>query len=295
MPARASRRAELQAAGWDCAADLREARELGARAAVIATNTGRHEADALEALSLGLDVLVEKPLAVDSAASRRIASAAAASGRKAFVGCVLRFSPSLLEFRGRLPAFGPVTSVDIVCRSYLPDWRPGRDYRESYSARADEGGVLRDLIHEIDYAGWLFGWPRSVLGLVERTGSLGIESDDRASLEWTAPGGARVKIALDYLTRSPSRRISAVGPAGELVWDKIAGAVETRRSGAAVERAVFDEDAAGRFTAQAAAFLSAVSGGGAGVLATLEDGVRALTICDAARRATATRREESLS
>ncbi len=39
-----------------------------------------------------------------------------------------------------------------AAQSWLPDWRPDRDYRESYSARLDEGGVLRDLVHEIDYA-----------------------------------------------------------------------------------------------------------------------------------------------
>lgn len=295
MPARASRREELRAGGWRCAADLSEAAKLGASAAVIATNTGRHEADALEALSLGLDLLVEKPLAVDAPAARRVAAAAERGRRLAFTACVLRFSPSLREFRRRLPALGTVSSVAIECRSYLPDWRPRQDYRQSYSARPDEGGVLRDLIHEIDYAGWLFGWPLAVAGRVERTGELGIASDDRAELAWTAPGGARVEVRLDYLTREAVRSMAARGSGGELVWDKIAGTVESRPAGAAVEREVFAETQSDWFLSQAKAFLSAVAGGDADGLATAEDGARALAICDAARRATGTRREETLS
>ena len=50
-------------------------------------------------------------------------------------------------------------SAHVSCQSWLPDWRPGRDYRESYSARADEGGALRDLVPELDYATALLGRP----------------------------------------------------------------------------------------------------------------------------------------
>ena len=42
--------------------------------------------------------------------------------------------------------------------SYLPGWRPGTDYRQSYSAqRRLGGGVLLDVIHEVDYAAWVLG------------------------------------------------------------------------------------------------------------------------------------------
>ena len=43
---------------------------------------------------------------------------------------------------------------------YLPDWRTNADYSKSYSASFEMGGgVLFDLIHEIDLAVNLMGQP----------------------------------------------------------------------------------------------------------------------------------------
>ena len=146
VPVRASRLMELRRHGFQTAENLAAASKLGAKACVIATDTGRHLRDALTALDLGLDILVEKPLANDAAQAREIAQAASKRRRKAYVACVLRFSESLNQFRKLLDKPGRLHAVAVECRSYLPDWRPGRRYKESYSARASEGGVLRDLI-----------------------------------------------------------------------------------------------------------------------------------------------------
>ena len=111
--------------------------------------------------------------------------------------------------RDLLPQIGAVHAVRVECQSYLPDWRPGSDYRESYSARADEGGVLRDLIHEIDYATWLFGWPVAVTARYGNTGRLGIAAEEWAELAWEAPADVEVSMRLDYLTRPPRRVMRA--------------------------------------------------------------------------------------
>ena len=134
------------------------------------------------------------------------------------MACALRFDSSLLLFRKHLTEIGRIRSVRIECQSFLPEWRPGTDYRNAYSARADEGGVLRDLIHEIDYAIWIFGLrPRSCpLG---KPGLLGIESDEFADILWEAPSGASVSIRLDYLTRIPRRKCVPVEILG--IWSGI--------------------------------------------------------------------------
>ncbi len=167
----------VQAAGCMAVPSLDDAIRLGARFCIIATDTGRHALDGIEAAEWGLHLLVEKPLATDATEARRLCARAAAS-RKIFVGCVMRFSKSLNTFREMLNSIGRVNPVRIECQSYLPDWRPARDYRESYSARPDEGGVLRDLIYEIDYAGWLFGWPCALQAKVKNLGRLGINADE---------------------------------------------------------------------------------------------------------------------
>jgi predicted dehydrogenase len=119
-------------------------------AAIVATDTAHHLADAIELIRAGCNVLIEKPLAASRDGLVELESAAAAHRREVFTGCCLRFHPGLQKFRQLLPQLGSVHHVRVECSSYLPDWRPSADYRRSYSASVEQGGVLRDLIHEID-------------------------------------------------------------------------------------------------------------------------------------------------
>ncbi len=128
---RQTRRAELAQAGRVVAATLDEAVRLGVTSCIVATETGRHCEDAVAALERGLDVLVEKPMAVDAAQASALAQRAQALSRKLFVGCTLRFSESLGLFKQQLPQIGRLHTVRIECQSYLPQWRPGRRYQES--------------------------------------------------------------------------------------------------------------------------------------------------------------------
>jgi predicted dehydrogenase len=290
VPVRAERVAALRTAGWRTASTLAEAAAQGATRAAIATDTGRHAADAREALGLGMDVLVEKPLATTAAEARTVVDAAARLGRPVHVGCVLRGADSLATFRAWLPDLGSLHRVEVTCGSYLPDWRPGRAVEASYSARAEEGGVLRDLIHEIDYAGWLFGWPSSLQAHVRNLGRLGIASEELADLQWTTREGALVSISLDYLSRPPRRWMRAYGTGGTLAWDGIAGTVQWWPAPAGAPRDVRKAHTADElFAAQARAWLD--PGRAPDRLAAGDDGVLALAVCDAARLASERRAE----
>ena len=294
IPMHPERVAQMQAAGHSTARDLDHARRLGAPLCIIATDTSRHVQDGVAALERGFDVLVEKPLAADLQGARALSLRASALGRRLFVGCVLRFSESLNTFRQLLETVGCLHMVRIECQSYLPDWRPGRPYRDSYSARADEGGVLRDLIHEIDYAGWLFGWPRSVQARIQNLGRLGIEAEELAELTWELPEGGLVSMTLDYLTRPSRRRLRASGEQGTLEWDGIAGTVAVALAGEEPQLLRSNQTRDELFLAQDRAVIEACGGRSDPRLATADDGVRALAVCEAAQRANASRREEAV-
>jgi len=293
IPLRPERRAELRASGFETADDLAQAFSMGARACVIATDTGRHASDGLAALELGMDAFVEKPLAARAEDTRALLGAAARLDRKLFVACPLRFSDSLNRFRAMLPRVGALHAVRVECRSYLPDWRPGRPYRESYSARASDGGVLRDMIHEIDYAGWLFGWPDDVSATLGNTGRLGIESEEWAELAWTS-AGASVTVGLDYLTRTRKRGIVAHGEAGTLEWDAIEQSVTLRVPGAAADRSVSAQTREELFGSQSRAFVGARTGKPDERLAAGREGFLALAVCDAARASAGSGRREAV-
>ena len=295
IPVRPERSRRLEADGVSCVKDWENALQQGITHAVIATDTGRHVEDGMAAVGCGLDVLIEKPLSMNAREARTLCARATQLNRRLFVGCVLRFSESLSQFRGWLKEIGRLHAVRIECRSYLPDWRPGRDYHDSYSSRADEGGVLRDLIHEVDYAGWIFGWPKTIQARLRNLGRLGIAAEEMADLMWESAEGATISIGLDYLTRPTRRQMIASGERGTLEWDGVAQTVRLAVAGSPIQELKSSQGRDGMFLAQARAFLQA--DGDADLdcrLATGEEGVRALAVCDAARRASANLREEQV-
>lgn len=289
IPARPESFGELQRLGFATASSLREL--VGkARLVIVATETSRHLADGLQALDLGFDVLMEKPLACDASEGRRLVDAARASARTLLVGYNLRFCDSLLRFRQRLHELGAIHSVHVECRSYLPDWRTGRDYRSMYSARAREGGVLLDLSHEIDYTGWLFGWPAALSALLVNTGRLGIAEEEAAHLRWITEPGTVVTLELDYLSR-PSRRVMrAAGEKGTLEWSGTDGSVTFSGADGKVEHHQSPQTRNEMMAKQLEACLSGWAEH-ATTPATALDALRTLAVIDAARRSAASQVE----
>lgn len=100
-----------------------------------------------------------------------------------------------------------VISVRSISSSYLPDWRPGQDYRKTYSAHKDMGGgVSIDLIHEWDYLTYLFGWPEKVQSMIGRKSKLEIDSDDYA-VYIAEYANMIAELHLDYFGRKTIREI----------------------------------------------------------------------------------------
>ena len=295
IPVRRERRGELKQAGFKSCRSLEEAATMGAKLVVVATDTNRHALDSKKALTLGCHVLIEKPLAGTMSDAEAILSAAQQAPRSSiFVGCVLRFSESLNIFRAWLPRLGKIHTVRIECQSYLPNWRPERPYRDSYSARSNEGGVLRDLIHEIDYAGWLFGWPDTIQAKIRNLGALQIAAEETADLLWETRSRTIVSINLDYLSRPPMRRMQANGENGVLEWNGISGVARFVGVEGQTEEFASSQSREDMFVAQARAIVQACEGKLDGRHATLTDGIRAIAICDAARVASQNRREASI-
>ncbi len=103
-----------------------------------------------------------------------------------------------------------IISVRSISSSYLPDWRPGQDYRDTYSAHKDMGGgVSVDLIHEWDYLTYLFGWPERLYSLIRKKSELEIDSDDIAVYiaEYL---DKIVELHLDYFGRKTIREIQII-------------------------------------------------------------------------------------
>lgn len=196
---------------------------------VVANETSRHleTLDALVSAGHRGAVLVEKPLFLHAVPAR----AYPFSGLH--VAYNLRFHPALQALRASL-AGDRIITVQAYVGSYLPHWRPGMDYRQSSSARkAQGGGALRDLSHELDYLAWLFGSFTRLAAIGGRRGDLEIDSDDSWSVLMETRQNIMLTLQLNYLDRVPRREMTVVGVARSYRLDLTAGYLDldsTRQS-----------------------------------------------------------------
>jgi predicted dehydrogenase len=199
---------------------LAQALAIGIDLAVLASPSDQHAATLLPLLAAKVPTFVEKPVVTGAADADKIAWLSDTAPTQ--VGCVLRFLPSLQLLKewiesGRL---GRIVRAGFEVGQYLPDWRPGQNYRTSYSADPDRGGgVVLDLVHEIDLACWFLGNDLTLAGAWgAQLSHLDIRSEDTATLILLAAGGAQASVQLDYVSRTPVRRLTIVGDEGTATW-----------------------------------------------------------------------------
>jgi predicted dehydrogenase len=196
--------------------------------AVIASPNHLHREQLERALEAGCDVLVEKPLATASEGMDGTLARARAEGRVVGVGNNLRFVEAIERARQILEEgmLGLVIRARADFGFDLRAWRPGRDFRDSYSARPEQGGgVLLDAIHEFDYLYWLFGDVRRVCCIAGSRSSLGLEVEDVACAVLDFSAGVVAEVALDYASGVYRRGFEIVGEEGVATWRWGDGAV----------------------------------------------------------------------
>lgn len=179
---------------------------------IIISNPTACHAYTIDALKdLGKPLFIEKPV-FESTNHDEIVSEVNRRGILTYIACNLRFLDSI-EFLKKYIADNPakrINEVNVYCGSYLPEWRPGTDYRKSYSAIPElGGGVHIDLIHEIDYVYWLFGKPDAVRSICRNVSSLGIRAVDYANYAMIYPGFV-ASVVLNYYRRDYRRTLEVV-------------------------------------------------------------------------------------
>jgi len=233
-------------------------------AALICTPPASHVALARSVLAARAHLFVEKPIAHASDEVPALIDEAARRRRLLAVGFNLRFLPSL----GRVKALlddkraGTPLAVRAEFGSYLPDWRPGRDYRENYAVRAAlGGGILLDAIHELDYLLWLFGDVSEVFATAGHVSDLAGDTEDLAEITLRFESGVLAQVHLDYLQRAYRRNLQVIGDAAVLAWDYVAHTVTVHGSDTAPEEIrVADGDPNDMYLAEMRHFIRCIEG-----------------------------------
>ena len=122
---------------------------------VITTPDFTHAELICTALEAGADVVVEKPLTVDAASTRRIAQAVEATGREVIVTFNYRYSPRNTALKKAIDdgLVGEVTSIDFT---WMLDTVHGADYfRRWHRIKENSGGLLiHKSSHHFDLVNW---------------------------------------------------------------------------------------------------------------------------------------------
>ena len=196
----------------------------GIQAAIISSPATLHIKQALVLAKAGVHLLIEKPLSDSLEGANQLLKILNDNNLVSMVGYVLRYDPGAIKFKKLIDdnSIGTILHARIECGSYLPEWRPGLDYKTSVSAKSElGGGVLLELSHELDYLHWFFGKPKDVQAIVRNTGSLDIDVEDQVDLLLTSSEGYCISVQIDFNRRNIERKCKLLTTEGEITWDAV--------------------------------------------------------------------------
>jgi predicted dehydrogenase len=173
------------------------------------------------AVNEGCDVFSEKPLSDGLDGVDDLIRLAEATERILMVGLCFRFHRGLLRVKELVEggAIGRLIAVRALMGEYLPDCRPGVDYRSLYIAQPG-GGVTLDYIHEIDLVQWIVGAsPRRIYAVADQLSDLEMQSDDMVEILLEFHNGVIATIHLDVFQRVRRRQSEFMGTHGTIIID----------------------------------------------------------------------------
>jgi predicted dehydrogenase len=175
---------------------------------IISNPTSLHSAAIKDILFLNKPIFVEKPVFNNILENVELLGLIKNSGIKTYSACNLRFHPSIIFIKNFLEKNRKkINEVNLYCGSYLPSWRRDTNYTESYSSKQNMGGgVHLDLIHELDYAIWLFGFPLNYYSTKRKISQLNIDSIDYCNYNLNY-FQFNLSIILNYYRTTPKREI----------------------------------------------------------------------------------------
>lgn len=198
------------AGGLPLVRSVHELLEHGLDMVVVAVPTSTHEETALALADAGVHMMVEKPIASDHLAGRRMVEAFARKGLVGAVGHIERFNPALQSLRARV-AQGDLGEVyQIATRRQGP-----------FPARIADVGVVKDLgTHDIDLTAWLAQSPFTHIAAQTASRS-GREHEDLVAATGRLANGAVTNHLVNWLSPMKERLTVVTGERGAFVADTI--------------------------------------------------------------------------
>jgi predicted dehydrogenase len=190
--------------------------------AIISNPSSFHVKTAYELAKMGIPFLIEKPVSDKLDGLEDLFKLVNIKNLPVMVGFQLRFHPGYIKTLELIESgeIGRPLLVHGYVGQYLPDWRPGGDYRNTCSAKdALGGGVILDLCHEIDILVSILGKVKSISCLCGHYSDLEIDTEDVACLQTEHNNMTIGSLQLNYLEREYVWITRIMGTHGSIVWD----------------------------------------------------------------------------
>ena len=259
-------------------------------AVLVATSTNTH-ADLIEAATrAGKAVLCEKPVDLSLARAQACRKAAAATGRPVMIGFNRRFDPNFAALKAAADRDEIGKAELLAITSFDPAPPP-------VSYIAVSGGLFRDMmIHDFDMASWIMGaTPKTVtaVGSSIVDPAIGEAGDVDTAVVTLHYADGRIAVIKNSrrAVYGYDQRLELLGSAGLLsagnVLENTLSKATTSGVVSAKPEYFFLERYMRAYAAEWGAFVAAVTAG-TPVPVTLDDGVNALALAEAATRSAKT-------
>lgn len=197
--------------------------------AIISNPTSMHVKTAYDLAASGIPFLIEKPVSNSMKGLYDLEKIVTRKGIPVMVGFQLRFHPGYQKLKQWIEngEIGRPLSFCGYVGQYLPDWRPGIDYRLNYSSKSDQGGgVILDLCHEIDISVSLMGPVEHLNCFCGKYSDLEIDTEDIAEITMSHLQTGISNIHLNYLEPVYQWTTKLLGTRGVVTWDYGKGIAE---------------------------------------------------------------------
>lgn len=200
-------------------------------AVVIATPAPTHYELARQALLVGKDVFVEKPMTLTSAEAEILVRLARERGRVLMVGHLLMYQPAMEWIKAKLEEglIGPVISLH---QERLNLGRARSVENALWSLGVHDVAVLLYLVGEVPYRVRAFG---------QRVLQPTVEDDVYVTLEF--PNNVAAHLHCSWLWPEKRRRLTIVGKTGMLVYNELEQTVTLHRKYISPELEIRDDGA----------------------------------------------------
>lgn len=196
---------------------------------IIASPASLHLEHSVPLIKENIPVLIEKPVTTSSEDAEYLVSLVNEYRTPVSVGYCLRYLPSAQQLSSLLDngVIGKLYNVFVNTGQFLPQWRTGKNYKDTVSANVDlGGGVLFELSHELDYMQWLMGNLSFEYAYLRSSHELGLDVEDSADIVLTSDVGTVCSMHLDFLQKTAQRKCIFVGSEGRLEWDLIGNSIK---------------------------------------------------------------------